>query len=399
MTGQARIRRIDELLLRAPRPVRRAVIALTLLGMVVVALPHVPRTFVDFSSMPWLPAINQRDEVGPDTIALMYVSKVILNDLSDMYTRARLDQTPLEAATWSKEASGPYPPALLLSAAALYAIGEALGVGYTGAILILLVIFVWLVLAYCVRTRWYVFPLLFGNFSYFAYRFVAVQDGTYLIMLTVIMLALHIAHRAHRQPSWAHPLMALAVTMKLSPAYYLKNLLVLPPRSAVLMLAILVTGFVLPIFIWDDYLSIYSFHEEFKGSPAETIGAVALALPFGVCLWYVETRLSFDWEDRIGWGLVPFALFLGFKMNTARHLLIVLLVPDKRGLRSACFSLALLAPVLLPGLVRFNSTLAIAAGFLVLTLVHYLGQIGWGQVRHDLSHPSETMRLLLRRRS
>lgn len=376
------IRRLDASLLASPRLVQYVVIAATLLGMLFVAVSEVP------------------EQYGRDTIAGMYASRVILNDPSDMYTRA-LDQTPLEAATWSKQASSPYPPVTLLSQAALYAIGEASGIGFYGAVLVLAAVFIGLVLAYCLQTRWYVFPLLFGNFVYFGHRFVAVQDVTYLIMLTVVMVALLVAHRAARNEArggstWAHTLVALAITIKLSPAYYLKNVCLLPGRTVLIILSILVAGLVLPIAIWDDYLSIYSFHEEFKGSTAETIGAIALSVPFALCLWYVEHRLKFDWEDRIGWGIVPFALFLGFKMNTARHLLIVLLIPDKRGLRSAALAVGLLMPVILPGIVRFNSTLAITAGLLVLTLVYYLHCIGWSQVRHDLAHPAATIRSMLR---
>ena len=50
-------------------------------------------------------------------------------------------------------------------------------------------------------------------------------------------------------------------------------------------------------------------------------------------------------EDRIGWSLVPFAMFVGIKMRVARHLLVVLLVPDKRGPRNivAAIGLALYA--------------------------------------------------------
>lgn len=386
---------MDAALRRAPRLVQYAVILATMLGMVAVALREVPRDYADFSNVSWLPPIDQRQQVGPDTVALMYASKVILNDPWDMYRRAHLEQTALEAATWSKEASGPYPPILLLAAAGIYAAGEGLGIGYYGALLILLGMFVWLVAAYCLRRCWYVFPLLFANFTYFGHRFVAVQDGTYLIMLTVVMAALHVVHR---RPAWGHPLVALAIAMKLSPAYYLKNLIGQSWRSVLIVGAILLAGFVLPIAIWDGYLSIYSFHEDFKGSTAETLGAIALAIPFSWCLWYVETRLSFDWEDRIGWGLVPFALFLAFKMNTARHLLIVLLIPDKRVWRSASLAAGLLVPTLLPGVVRFNSALAITTGLLVATLAWYLSCIGWNQVRDDLTHPRETLRLMLRPR-
>jgi hypothetical protein len=71
-----------------------------------------------------------------DTIGDSYIAKVVLNELSDRYTRRRLEQTPLEAATWSKEASAPYPPAMLLSFAGLHALGEAVGIGFYGSMLL-----------------------------------------------------------------------------------------------------------------------------------------------------------------------------------------------------------------------------------------------------------------------
>ena len=100
--------------------------------------------------------------------------------------------------------------------------------------------------------------------------------------------------------------------------------------TATIFAAILFAGFVLPYFIWDDYLTIFTFHEQVKGNIYDAIAAVLLVVPFTIALWYVQTRLGFDMEDRIGWSLVPFAMFVGIKMRVARHLLIVLLVPDKR---------------------------------------------------------------------
>jgi hypothetical protein len=105
-------------------------------------------------------------------------------------------------------------------------------------------------------------------------------------------------------------------------------------------------------------------------------GAGAVAVPFALALWRAERRQRFDLEDRIGWGLVPFALFLAFKMNVARHLLIVLLVPDKRGPRTLAAAVALLVPAVAPGLVRFNSALPIAAVLLVGVVVWYLRSPG-----------------------
>ena len=135
--------------------------------------------------------------------------------------------------------------------------------------------------------------------------------------------------------------MALAITMKLSPAAYVRQILGMRRRTAAIFAAILFAGFVLPYFIWDNYLYIFTFHEQNKGNIYDTIAAVVLVVPFTIVLWYVETRLGFDREDRIGWSLVPFAMFLGIKMRVARHLLIVLLVPDKRGPRNIVAAIGL----------------------------------------------------------
>jgi hypothetical protein len=239
-----------------------------------------------------------------------------------------------------------------------------------------------------------VFPALYLNFSYLGYRFVYVQDGSYLIMLVVVMAALLLAR--HGRAS-AHALMAFAVTLKLSPLYYVRNVTAMSRGSAALFIAILIVGLILPIAIWDDYLYIFRFHEGTKGGIGETIAAVLISIPFALTLWYVETRLGFDMEDRIGWGMVPFALFLGLKMNAARHLLMVLLIPDKRGIRNVSAGIALLLPALFPTLIRTNSALLIATGLLIVGLIYYLDLIGWQRVRDDLRQPKRTLALMLGR--
>jgi hypothetical protein len=241
------LERLDRRLMCAPPLVRAGVIAFTLLVMLAFSLPHVPRVAVDYSRVPLLNRINQPDTYGTDTIADTYESKVILNDVRDMYTKRRLDQTPLEAATWSKAASAPYPPAVLLVEAGLYAVGQRLGIGLYGMVLLLAVAVLGTSLWYCLRTRWYLFPLLYLNFSYFSERFVFVQDGSYLVMLCVVMAALVLA-RAGR--SGSHPLVAVATAMKLSPLFYATELFRMRPREAAIFVAILVAGLALPFFIW-----------------------------------------------------------------------------------------------------------------------------------------------------
>lgn len=380
----------DRRLVATPRWVQVAVIVLTLLVMVAQSLPNVPRQYADVSRTP-LGDVQRYDTYGSDSLADMYAARVILNDPLDMYTRARTPQTPLEAATWSKEASAPYPPVVLLVEAALYALGEWFGIGFYGMILGCACLFVTLSALYFFQTRWYLFPLLYLNFDYFAERFVYVQDNSYLVMLVVLIGALFLA-RAGRPA--CHAAMAVATTMKLSPLYYAKNIGWMSRPQAAVFLAILVAGLVLPYFIWENYLYIYRYGSELKGDWQSAAGALLLAVPFGLVVWYVEVRRGFDLEDRVGWGVVPFALLLAFKMNVARHLLIVLLLPDKRGVRNIAAAVGLAAPALLPGIVAFNSSLAIATVVLVLGLAHHLQQIGMDVVRDDLAHPVRTMRML-----
>ena len=282
---------VDRFLLRLNRPVQYTVIAATVLHMIAVAIPNVPRAYVDYARFPLLSGVRQHDTYGTDTIGNSYVAKVVLNDPLDMYTKARLEQTPLERATWTREESAPYPPAGLLTTAGLYAIGAATGIEFYGMVLLLAALFVALSLWYFLNTRWYLFPLLYLNFAYFGHRFVYVQDDSYLAMLVVVMIALVLA-RSRREAS--HLLMALAITMKLSPAAYAREMLTMRRGTAMIFAAILFAGFVLPYFIWDNYLTIFTFHDQVKGNIYDTVAAVLLVVPFTIVLWYVETRLGFD---------------------------------------------------------------------------------------------------------
>jgi hypothetical protein len=372
MTFPERVAALDRRLLAVPRAVQYALMAVTIAIMVLQALPNITRPWLDLSRVPILHGITQPETYGTDTIGDGYEARVVLNDPLDMYTKAKLDQTPLEAAIWSKAASAPYPPAVLLTEAALFRIGAWTGVGFYGMILLLAVIFLGASMAYFLQTRWYLFPLLYLNFSYLGFRFVSVQDCSYLVMLVVVIAALWAA-RAGRPV--AHVLMALAVTMKITPIYYLKNLPSMPRRVAAAVVAVLVAGLVLPYFIWPNYLYIFAFHENVKGDWLGLAAAIGWALPFAAGLWYVETKLGFDLEDRLGWGMVPASMFFAMKMNVPRHLIVALLIPDKRGLRNVAVALALALQTFLPGVVRPGSVLSILTVLLFGILFYYLREV------------------------
>jgi len=385
---------LDVRLLAVPRPLQRAIIALTILLAVGVGITEVPRPFLDYSGVPLLQRVHQYETYGTDTIADMYESKVILHDIRDMYTKAETPQTPLEARTWSKEASSPYPPAVLLAMAALYAFGERTGAGFYGMMLAVACLFVGLSAVYCLRTRWYLFPLMWANVGYLAHRFVYVQDDSYLLMLVVVMAALFVARA--RRPG-AHVLMAVAIAVKLSPLYYVKNLTGMRRATGPAFLAIVLAGLVVPYFVWPNYAYIFSFHEQARASYwANTAGAAAVVVPFSIALWYVETRLHFDLEDRIGWSLVPFAMLLALTMNAARHLIVVLLVPDKRVARNMAGAFGLGLYSLLPWRIPFGAAVYFIVVLLCAALLYYLARIGWRVVASDARRPVLTARMMWR---
>jgi hypothetical protein len=363
--------------------VRVVILALTIAAIVAQAVPWVPRAVFDYSGLPLLNRIHQQDTFGTDTVADSYESRVVLHDVRDMYTKRQTEQTALEAHYWSKAASAPYPPATLLLESALYALGGRTITGFYLTILGLAALFLTTSLLYCLRTHWYVFPLLYLNFQFLGERFVGVQDCSYLVMLTIVMAALFAA-RARRQA--AHLLVALAITIKLSPLFYATEVLRMPRRTAALFIAIIVAGLALPYFIWANYAYIYSFEAGLKGSHSNHVSAMILAPLFAAAVWLVEWRCGFDMEDRIGWGLVPMALFLGVYTNGARHLLLALLVPDKRVWRNVPVPITLALHTLFPRAIPLGSVLTIMIGLLAVILAAYAFAPDWS-FGHDTPMP------------
>ena len=134
----------------------------------------------------------------------------------------------------------------------------------------------------------------------------------------------------------------------------------------------------LPYFLLPNYLYIYSFQSETRGSLWQTVGAIAVTLPFSYLLWRLQRREKLDLEDRIGWSLVPVALFLAFNVNAARHLLVALLVPDKHAVRTSTAAIGIGIVALSGGRLSINSILplvtAMLYGFVVWQLRSRPGQ-------------------------
>jgi len=344
--------RIDERLNSVSFSTKVRLTALTIFLIIVGAVRHFPAG----------------REPGTDTIADNYEARVVRNDVRDMYTKRLVEQTPLEAATWTKEASSPYPPATLLVLSGLAAVGDAVGIGLAGMVAAVALVFLALSLIYFLRTRWYLFPLLYLNFGYLAERFFFVQDGSYLVMLVVVMTALLFVAR---RPAAGALLMAVATTMKLSPLYYARYLGTswMPRWVAPAWVAIVAAGLVLPYFVWENYLYIFQYNNELKGDLASAAGGAAIALACAAGLWVLDRRGAFDREEQIGWALVPVALFLAFKMNTARHLLLPLLVPDKRGTRNVAAAIGLTLDTLGGAAISLNDTLPVMTLTLAVGLI------------------------------
>jgi hypothetical protein len=97
----------------------------------------------------------------------------------------------------------------------------------------------------------------------------------------------------------------------------------------------------------------------------------------------------------VGWGLVPFAMLAGMLANSGRHLLIALIVPDRRAGRNVAAAIGLALHSLLPSVVRLGSLTYLMTAMLCVVLAYQLKQIGWSTVRNDIRDPSRTLRLLL----
>ena len=360
------IEELDQALCAVPKPLQMALAALAAVALFTSWLFFVPRAYIDFSDLPVLNRISQPAGYGTDTLADMYEARVVLNSPRDMYTKELVDQTPEEARAWSKAASAPYPPTALFIDAALYWIGMKSGIGYYGMILLLAAYFHVAALYYCLQTRWYVFLLMALCGFFFSERFAYVQDCTYLIFLALVITALLLAKR---RPSIAVGLTGVAIDVKLLPMFFLTNLTWMRRRQAAVLIGVVAAGLVLPYFLLPNYLYIYSFQSETRGGLWQTVGAIAVTLPFSYLLWRLQRRGQFDLEDRIGWSLVPVALFLAFNVNAARHLLVALLVPDKHAMRTSTAAIGIGIYALSGGSMSINSVLPLMTAALYAYLL------------------------------
>ena len=83
------------------------------------------------------------------------------------------------------------------------------------------------------------------------------------------------------------------------------------------------------------------------------------------------------------------------RMNVPRHLLMALLVPDKRAVRNLIAAVALAPPTFWPTVFRFGAMLPISTILLFAVLISYLRGIGWSVVLDDLRNPWRTAMMML----
>ena len=182
--------------------------------------------------------------------------------------------------------------------------------------------------------------------------------------------------------------MAAATTMKLLPLYYARYVPRMRRATAWSYAGILIAGLVLPYLVWNDYLGIYTFATERKGNDwLDIAGALLLAGSVTAFLSFVEKRSDFNEEDRIGWSLVPFALFAGLLANSGRHLLIALIVPDRRAGRTLAAAAALGLHSLFPDVVRIGAVTYVATAVLLGVVVYQLRGTSLFRLRHRAADP------------
>ncbi|MBN1390756.1 MAG: hypothetical protein JXA22_08965 [Candidatus Thermoplasmatota archaeon] len=400
--------RMDRKLLFASKKMKTLVIVLTILFILIVRVWFIPGEVIDLGRM------NRQENLGGDFFADNYTGKVVLNDPLDMYTKEKVDLNGREASYWEKEECSPYPPLAMFILGGLHFIGDLTGIELIGVVYLLELSFVVMVLIYCLKTRWYLFPLIMLNV--FAPHRVYTMNGTTNLLVLMFMMAALLAAK-HRR-SISHHLVAMATCSKFMTVFYADNVFRMPRKQAMVYVGILVAGLVLPIFIFDNYLYIYSFHatrgysfvsslfDHFGISMSDTIAIVLtwtvpsiLTIFFTILLFYIENRLGYDWEERVGWSGVPFALFIGLRLLTVRFLFLMLLLPDKRGTRTFLVFLLSIVHMTLFFLDvrRFAvdgiwglSTISLFTLFIFLLL----GKVGWGTLKKDLGSPVFTVKEL-----
>ena len=393
-----KLARLEARLLAVPRAVRLLVLGLTLGFALVVRLAYVPTSYHDFG------ALNRGSDYGCDYYSDEYGARTVYNHPLDMYTRRLTEQTPAEMY-WPRRSVAPYPPAELFLLAGAHALGELTGIGLYGVLMGLDFLLLALMLGYSLKTRWYLFPMVQLN-VFLAYRFWGIGSCNGLLVVLFLMLGV-LAARA--RPALAALLGVFAVCLKLTPVFFLTNFLRFRRGAALAAAGILLAGFVLPLFVLENYRYIYGFHAMrdigpivkalgsvgVSGGHARTLAAIAgWVLPlagggaFSLVLLYAQHKLDFTWEDRIGWAAVPFSLLFSLRMLSMRTLFESMVIPDRRRTRSLwVFVMGLVDMALRASGARtlIHDAVWDLFGLVGMFLIarHWLKQIGKAQMRAD----------------
>jgi hypothetical protein len=382
-----------------PASVRALVLGLTVAFAVLVRFSYVPASYHDFG---WL---NRGVDHGNDYYSDTFGGRAAYNHPTDMYTRRLTEQTPAETY-WPKRSVAPYPPAELFLLAGAHALGEATGVGLYGVLIGADFLLMALMLAYALRVRWYLFPLLYSN-VFLAYRYWGVGSLNGLSVVLFLMLGVTFART---RPSGAILSAVFAVCLKFTPIFFLTNFLRFRRGTALAAGVLLFAGLVLPIFVLENYRYIYGFHATRDIGPlVRALGALGVSGPnaatfaaaagwvlplglggaFSLVLLYAQYKLDFTWEDRIGWAAVPFSLLFSLRMLSMRTLFESMVLPDRRHARSLwVFGMGLVDIALRASGARtiVRDGVWDACGLLGLLLIcrYWLREIGMDAVRADL---------------
>jgi hypothetical protein len=206
-------------------------------------------------------------------------------------------------------------------------------------------------LVYALRTRWYLFPLVQLN-VFLAYRYWGVGSCNGLLVVLCLMLGVLVARAA---AALGTLLGVLAVCLKLTPVFFLTNFFRFDPRARVGAALLLLAGFVLPLYVLENYRYIYGFHATRDIGPiVKALAALGMDTPwtrplaaalgwvlpllvggaFSLVFLYAQLKLKFTWEDRLGWAAVPFSLLFSLRMLSMRTLFEAMAIPDARLVRS-----------------------------------------------------------------
>ncbi|MEM3342578.1 MAG: hypothetical protein QW728_07785 [Thermoplasmata archaeon] len=291
-----------------------------------------------------IPYHDPKQDFAADT----YESRVFLNDYRDAYTKTQIEPRWPENSYFAKPECAPYPPVLLVVLSAIYygMGGDAVDFYYFSIAFEFITALV--LLLYCLMEDrivpficYYLNPVSIWFFGYF-------WHFTMTIFLFFIFSGMTLYRAGFKRAGMFFA--GTAIAAKLFNIFLLAQHRV---KWIWLTWSAVILGLVVPYFIFDNYLSIFTFHSQrglrflmdsftFTGGKYLAIGLIALLYigTIGVCLMIkrLEILRNYNTLEIMAGSMLPFAFLMGIQVASNYYILMAMMLPTREVRRNIlCF--------------------------------------------------------------